>query len=96
MNLDGQKVNVGDSVYDILEGQGQVAGMDSTVFLVRFGQRVSYTYNSAGQRTGNTPSRFPRLLFWQDPIVMIPVKEEAKWLAMKNIFLNAYTSLKGI
>lgn len=98
MNLHEQSVVVGDKVYDLLEQWGTVTRVDdfSNLITVKFNGRQFYSYNEAGVRKGNTPSRFPAMLYWQDPIVMIPVKGDAKWEAMKGLFLEAYQVLKRV
>lgn len=97
MNLHNQRVEIGDKVYDLLEGEGSVIDTDNdTQLTVKFSGQSYYSYNSTGQRMGGTPSRFPPLLYWQNPIVMIPVKGDKKWNAMKTLFFNAYNTIKGL
>lgn len=85
MLLHNEKVNKGDKVYDLLEGVGTVVVADNTSIGVQFGNAGMYSYNSVGSRVGNTPSRFPPMLYWQNPIVVIPVKGDKRWEAMKRI-----------
>ena len=96
MQLQSQTVELGDTVYDLLEGGGVVTSIGDTTITVNFGSVGLYIYNSAGQRLGNTPSRFPVLLYWQNPIVMIPVRNEERWNSMKTLFLNAYQIIKDL
>lgn len=96
MRLQGQEVEVEDKVYDLLEGWGSVSSVDLSKITVKFAGNVYYSYNSAGKRIGNTPARFPKFLFWQDPIVMLPLKDDTKWQTMKEIFFNAHESIKRV
>lgn len=96
MNLQNQEVLRGDKVYDLLEGEGTVIRTNNKQIAVDFGNNISYVYSSKGQRIGNTPDRFPILLFWQNPVVMYPVKGDKKWEAMQAMFLNTYKIIKEL
>lgn len=91
MQLDNQEIVQGDSVYDILEGVGEVTVTTNTAFYVTYGNNVRYQYDSTGNRKGNTPNRFPRMVYWHNPVVMLPTKDELVWDKLKQLFVNAYS-----
>lgn len=90
MNLHDQQALVGDSVYDLLEGKGTVTVVSGSEISVRFSNARSYTYNGAGLRTGNVPNRFGPLLYWHNPIIVIPPKQVSHWDALQELFHSAY------
>lgn len=96
MKLHDQQVIIGDTAYDLLEGEGQVIVDGNTEISVVFGNGRTYRYNSSGNRVGNTPHRFPPLLYWQNPIVMIPVKDDTKWEAMKGLLFSAHKIINKV
>jgi len=94
--LDNEDIVTGDSVYDLLEGAGTVQRVFSDSFIVRFSIGRSYSYNSAGKRLGSTPNRFPRLLYWKNPIFTIPVKDDSKWESLQALVKNASNIIKRL
>lgn len=90
MRLQGQNVFTGDTVYDLLEGIGEVTVVADSKFSVRFSNKRTYEYNEAGNRVGNVPNRFPPLLYWHNPIALIPPKQMSNWDALKELFLKAH------
>lgn len=76
MKLDGEDILPGDAVFDIVYGPGYVHRIDNNTqaFFVRFGNR------SAGYRPDGVSERAQRrTLYWQDPVVFVPAKSQAKW-----------------
>lgn len=90
MKLHGEQAQVNDSVYDILEGNGKVMVVSVSEITVRFSNMRSYQYNSIGQRVGNVPNRFGPLLYWHNPVFMIPPKKESNWAALRELFNKAH------
>ena len=90
MKLHGQDVQVQDYVHDLLEGKGRVIVATDSEIIVRFSNSRTYSYNSAGSRVGNVPSRLPPLLYWHNPIVVNPPKKMSNWDALKELFLKAH------
>ena len=88
--MDGYIVEVGDTVYDTAYGNGRVtAVLTSNRFQVAFPQGRSYVYSEG------VNSRFTvRTLFWRDPVVVIPTKEEAKWTALQNICKGVASAIR--
>lgn len=93
MKLHSHLINSGDEVYDLVEGRGVVQVVRSTSFSVRFSHRLSYDYNSEGKRLGNVPPRYPALLYWQNPIVMIPAKDDEVWANLCTVFKHAHKQM---
>lgn len=94
MKLQDQDIFVGDKVYDLIEGFGTVTHVLDIEVVVRFSSTSSYSYNEAGKRTGNTPNRFPVFLFWNNPVFMLPLKDDDKWDMAKDLLRNMYETLK--
>lgn len=74
MKLQGFDVNEGNSVYDLVFGYGLVRNVTDDGFEVRFNDTRSITYNSEGVGQFKNPT-----LFWHNPIVLIPAKEDKTW-----------------
>lgn len=92
-SLDGDLVSVGDSVFDVVWGAGIVSQLHlSGNFVVRFaGTRVA-TFTSAGVNT-----RYPgRTLFWRNPVVVVPTKDERHWLLIQQLVSNIAATVRGI
>ena len=90
-SLDGEAVGVGDSVYDMVWGPGTVAQLHvSGNFVVRFAGTRTATFTSAGVNT-----RYPgRTLFWRDPIVAVPTKDEARWTLIHQLVSGVVASVR--
>lgn len=76
MKMDGDDIQPGDAVFDIVYGPGFIHRIDThaQAFFVRFGNR------SAGYRPDGVSDRAQRrTLYWQDPVVFVPSKSQAKW-----------------
>ncbi len=87
MKLDGFDVKVGDSVYDIVFGFGEVVALhidSQDRFSVKFGSRRIQTYNEDGYGQFRR-----RTLYWHDPIVVIPAKQEGAWSIQQEVCLKA-------
>lgn len=93
MKLQSHVVNMGDEVYDLVEGRGTVVAVRNTNISVRFSGNTTYSYNSEGKRLGTVPARYPALLYWQNPIVMIPAKNEQQWASLCDVFKHAHKQL---
>lgn len=75
MRIDGSIVEVGDQVYDVAFGLGEVTEVQEAEkrLVARFGER-RFSYNAQG--LGNFPMR---TLYWRNPIQGPPPKDEATW-----------------
>lgn len=94
MKLDGFNVAIGDSVYDLILGAGKVISLHEdgikSRFTVKFGEYRQLTYDENGfchykQRT----------LYWKNPIVVIPVKQEAIWELQKELCLKTTETIRA-
>lgn len=93
VTLDGDPVNVGDTIYDMQYGPGQAAELLSgNRFILNFSPlNRRYTYLAD---TGCMNGRSFRTAFWQDPILATPVKNDSKWLAMKGVCQSVVASYR--
>jgi hypothetical protein len=78
--LDRELVAQGDSVYAVGLGAGRVVELllgdkMRVQFSTAGGSGVTRTFDSSGVQT-SAPFR---TLYWHDPIVAVPLKNEAKW-----------------
>lgn len=82
--LDGAEVNIGDSVYVVGMGQGQVTGVSSDgSFTVKI-QRNSYTFMDGGF-IGKV-----RKVYWHNPIFVVPPKDVDLWTVFQEQALYNY------
>lgn len=81
MELDGYPVNTGDKLFDTdLRGVVTAAVVNDDAIIcqaIQSGRKVTLTYNSAGQRVGHPH----KVLFWQNPLIIIPAKDVPHWAA---------------
>ena len=79
--LDNDVVALGDTVHDVVLGVGRVSEIfPDGRFMVSFPtRRVAYT------GTGRSKLNRGRTLYWHDPIVAIPTKNDSRWLLMKRL-----------
>lgn len=78
MTLDGDKVRVGDLVFDILLGiSGSVVTVSSNNFTVRFGAGRQLTYH------GNGEMATVKRAYWRNPVLFVPRKNEPRWNAIQ-------------
>lgn len=81
--LHGDPVAIGDHVHDILRGVGVVELLRADGRIeVRFSAHRSLRVFTPDGRTG---AREPITLYWHDPIVFMPIKDEAAYLAQREI-----------
>jgi hypothetical protein len=80
MRLDGAIIEVGDPVYDLYFGDGRVHSLTADdQAVVTFGSRM-FTYDERG-----VGQHRRRSLFWHDPILLIPQKDEREWSLHKRL-----------
>lgn len=75
MNLDGSTVDIGDSLYCTVLGPGTAELVNPSSVGVRFASSNQLTQYETG---GVGPWR-RRTLFWADPIVFVPPKNQTTW-----------------
>lgn len=83
MNLDGSTVEVGDSLYCTVLGPGTAEIVGSSSVAMRFASSGQLTQYHTG---GIGPWR-RRTLFWADPIVFIPPKNQDTWNYTKSMLI---------
>lgn len=75
--MDGSPLNVDDVVYDVTLGEGRVEQLlvDGR-FTVKFaGVNRSLAFDSRGV----TSAYRVRTLFWRNPVLVVPLKDDAQW-----------------
>jgi hypothetical protein len=83
MNLDGSPVNAGDPLYCTVLGPGVAEVVGASTVGVRFASSGQLTQYDDG---GIGPWR-RRTLFWADPVVFIPPKNQNNWNYTKAMLL---------
>jgi hypothetical protein len=80
-HLDGDSIELGDAVYDVVLGVGRVVEVFADGrFRVGFTARaVVYT------GTGHSKLNRGRTLYWHDPIVAVPTKSDSRWVLIKRL-----------
>ncbi|SAK62581.1 hypothetical protein AWB76_03272 [Caballeronia temeraria] len=80
MRLDGYPVEAGDRVYDLFFGDGVVKNLlpDGRAN-VAFGVR-SFTYDERG-----VGQHGRRSLYWHNPIILVPQKDDAQWALQRRL-----------
>ena len=71
--LNNENVLIGDRIYDIARGTGQVVDTSFGDIVVRFDDGIRITFDKNGNYGG------VRRLYWHNPIVIEPTKENTKW-----------------
>ncbi len=88
MRLDGYEVAAGDPVYDLYFGDGRVHSVTADEHMVvTYGNRM-FTYDGRG-----IGQHGRRSLYWHNPILVIPAKEEREWSLQKRLNANIYDAL---
>lgn len=83
MNLDSSPVNVGDSLYCTVLGPGVAEVVGPSTVAMRFASSGQLTQYDDG---GIGPWR-RRTLYWADPVVFIPPKDQNAWNQTKALLL---------
>lgn len=91
MIFDGENISPGDKVFDVLYGDGVVQELlAADRFLVRFGGGRTGAYAASGIGV-----RFTRkTLFWNDPIIVLPYKNNYQWLNMRPVLLTVIEAMR--
>lgn len=82
MNLHGEKVSLGDVVYDVSasRGTGKVTGLDRGVRVV-YSSGITLVYDENGVQKGQNRAT----LFWHNPIMVAPPRDLDGWSFMKSV-----------
>lgn len=73
---------VGDRVYDIVQGYGQIVDTAFGDIVVRFDNGIRITFDKTGSYGG------VRRLYWHNPIVVEPTKDNKLWQTMRDCLLS--------
>lgn len=86
-SINNTNVMVGDQLYDIAYGYGSVLAADDREILMRFpdGRRIHYT---AQGFYGGT-----RRLYWHNPVVIEPPKENDRWRVLVDCLTTIHAYL---
>lgn len=95
MYLDKEKVEVGDKVYDIKFGGGEVTDISESLnaFTVQFSDPSAQLIFKPDGRLNNAKRR---TLYWHNPIVVIPTKGEKSWHALRSLCVSAAQTVRGL
>lgn len=77
--LNGEPVSVNDRVYDISKGGGIVIELAYGEIRVQLDDGSQTHYDSEGNQNGK------RFLYWHNPVVIDPPRNETKWVLLKSI-----------
>lgn len=90
--LHGEKIKVGDAVFDVsaTRGPGIVSMITPKGIEVKFASGPMIIYQSDGKQRGRSRAT----LFWHDPIAMFPVKDPRAWDAQKRVGLAVRDAIK--
>ena len=83
--ISNENAVVGDRVYDIVQGYGQIVDTAFGDIAVRFDNGIRITFDETGSYGG------VRRLYWHNPIVIEPPKSRAMWDTLE-MCLNAIHS----
>lgn len=73
LQLDGTELKLGDQVYDLTNGYGNVSDVTTSNFTVLFVNKRRITFDAGGLLRG------VRRVFWHDPLILAPPKNAAEW-----------------
>lgn len=82
LQLDGFDINIGDKVYDIANGYGNVSEVTDNKFTVLFLNRRRLTFKGNGNLSG------VKRVFWHDPLILAPPKDAAEWRHLIHIVIG--------
>lgn len=83
--ISNESVSLGDKVYDVAQGQGEVISLMMDDITVKFKNGRRITYDKTGHYAGI------RRLYWHNPVIIEPSKNKIMWDTIQNIL---YTFLK--
>lgn len=85
--LDNEIIFVGNKAYDIIYGYGEVIGTNFGEIQMRFadGRRISYNYKGEHGPV--------KRLFWHNPIVVLPTKNNDFWQMLVVCITQIYEFL---
>ena len=89
MKLDGSPVKAGDLLHHMSLGQVSVTSVDEATATVKAFSGQTFIVDSAGRVNGR------ELVFWHDPVVIRPPKDDAAFRALLPIFSQLHAMVKS-
>lgn len=86
--ISNENAVVGDRVYDIVQGYGQIVDTAFGDIVVRFDNGIRITFDKTGSYGG------VRRLYWHNPIVVEPTKDNKLWQTMRDCLLSIHSYLR--
>lgn len=86
--ISNENAVVGDRVYDVVQGYGQIVDTTFGDIAVRFDNGIRITFDKTGSYGG------VRRLYWHNPIVVEPTKDNRLWQTMRDCLLSIHSYLK--
>ena len=86
--ISNENAVVGDRVYDIVQGYGQIVDTTFNDIVVRFDNGIRITFDKDGNYGG------VRRLYWHNPIVIEPTKDNRLWQTMRDCLLSIHSYLR--
>lgn len=94
LKMDDSEVLVGDKVYDTRYGPGTVVtllGADDKIEVAFQTPKVQLIFTTGGQHGNNR-----RSLYWRDPVVAPPPKDEWRWAEARKLMLQVIKSFSRL
>lgn len=85
--LNNENVSINNRVYDLTQGWGVVIDTTFNDITVRFENGVRISFDSTGHYGGI------RRLFWHNPIVIDPPKNNKLWKTLQDCIISVYNYL---
>ncbi len=90
MLLHNENIARGDSVYDYSRGYGRAVTIGESFVTIEFSGGLQFPYRT----DGTSIDTGVQSLYWQNPFVVVPPKNQSAWEAKKAVLL-AVNSLLG-
>lgn len=88
--LHNEPANVGDRVYDLTRGFGEISGVSDIAIDVAFPNGIRIQYNSNGVPLNRKVAQ----LYWRNPIIVAPTKNDDTWEALEKIVRNTVQTVR--
>lgn len=86
--ISNENAVIGDRVYDIVQGYGQIVDTAFGDIAVRFDNGIRITFDKNGNYGG------VRRLYWHNPIVVEPTKDNKLWQTLRDCLLSIHSYIK--
>lgn len=85
--LSDENAFIGDRVYDVVHGYGKIVDTAFGDIVVRFDSGIRITFSEGGFYAG------VRRLYWHNPVVVEPTKDNKLWQTMRECLLSIHSYL---